>query len=252
MYSVSSTVSDCWHIARREDCGNVFCGFCFKLTAKGVCFMALWAVHVTAIFSATWTPSGDLGPRSTPIRSIFAVLPVSAAVRCFGWLLRHLSLPWATDVLLCWQTKKHDMRLAFVINLCVLEQTLQEPNAYSYLESSETEICCVLDMADLSDWKFSFQNSCKYLVRLFVFSINFRRQISVYVKPAPLWITGWLQISRLLGRIAIFNWVHVWSFCYFEVASTCSSFLPHTCLFNFLCCSLENLKTYRNAIMAFD
>ena len=144
-------------------------------------------------------------------------------------LLRHLSLPWAADVLLCWPTKEHDMRLVVAINLCVLEHTLQEPNAYSYLESSQTEICCALVKADLSDWKFSFQNNCKYLVRLFVVSINLRCQIFVRATPASVQITRWLQISGLLGRIAIFNWEHVWSFCYFKVASTCSRFLPNTC-----------------------
>ena len=57
--------------------------------------MALSAVYLTVIFSATWSPSGDLGPRSKPIRSIFAVviplLPspvvvqVSVTGRFFGW-----------------------------------------------------------------------------------------------------------------------------------------------------------------------
>jgi hypothetical protein len=120
-------------------------------------------------------------------------------------LLRYLSLPWAADVLLCWPTKEHDMRLVFVVSLCVLEQTLQEPNVYSYLESSQTEICCVLVKAGLSDWKFSFHNNCKYLVRLFVVSINLLCQIFVRATPAPLQITKWLQISGLLGRITIFN-----------------------------------------------
>jgi len=37
-------VSNCWHIVEREECGNVDCGACFKVTAKGVHFMALSAV----------------------------------------------------------------------------------------------------------------------------------------------------------------------------------------------------------------
>ena len=81
---------------------------------------------------------------------------------CSRAMLRHLSLPWAADVLLCWPTEEQDMRLVFVVNLCVWS-TQQEPNAYSRLESSQTEICCVLVKVDLPDWKFSFQNNCKYL-----------------------------------------------------------------------------------------
>jgi hypothetical protein len=120
-------------------------------------------------------------------------------------LLRHLSLPWAADVLLCWPSKEHDMRLVFVISLCVLKQTVQEPNSYLYLESSQTEICCVLVKADLSAWKFSFQNNCKYLVRLCVFSVYLHCHIFVCATPAHVQITGWLQIGGLIGRIAIFS-----------------------------------------------
>jgi len=81
------------YIVKSEECGNVDFGSSVKVTAKGAYFMALSAWHVTAIFSATWSPSGDLGPRSTPIRSILAALlalspsataPVLAAGRCWG------------------------------------------------------------------------------------------------------------------------------------------------------------------------
>ena len=84
---------------------------------------------------------------------------------CSRTKLRLLSLPWAADVLLRWPTKEHDTRLVCFINLCVLQLTLQGPNAYSYPELSQTAICCVLVKADLWDRKFSFQNNCKYVMR---------------------------------------------------------------------------------------
>ena len=91
------------------------------------------------------------------------------------------------------------------VNLCVLEQTLQKPNASSYLENSQTKICCVLVKSELSDGKFSFQINCKYVVRPSVVSVNLRCPIFVCATPAPVQITKWLQISGLLGRIAFFK-----------------------------------------------
>ena len=100
--------------------------------------MALSALHVmTAIFSATWSPSGDLGPRSTPIRSIFATLPalspsatasVSAAGRCFGtWAhlrqrmfcfagrLRNTIWGWSSLLICVPWSKRYKSRLLFHI-----------------------------------------------------------------------------------------------------------------------------------------
>lgn len=139
--------------------------------------------------------------------------PCSFAIsRCSRTMLRHLSLPWATDVLLCWPTKEHDMRLVFVINLCVLEQTLQELNAYSYLERSQTEICCVLVKAHLPDWKFSFQNNCKHLVRLYVVSINLPCQIFACVTPTPLQITGCYKLVDYLEELPFLTENTCWVF----------------------------------------
>jgi hypothetical protein len=189
--------------------------------------MALSALHVTAIFSATWSPSGDLGPRSTPIRSIFAALlalspsasaPVSAAGRCFGW---HCWGTWAClgQRMFCFAGRLGNTICGwFSLLICVSSSKLYKSRMLIHvLKVLRPKICCVLVKADLSDWKFSFQNNCKYLVRLFVVSINLRSQIFVRATPAPVQITKGLQISGLLGRIAIFNWEHVWSFCYFNL-----------------------------------
>ena len=152
-------------------------------------------------------PSGDLGPRCTPIRSIFSALlalspsataPVSAAGRCFGW---HC---WGTWTSLGQRTFCFPGRLRNTIcGWSSLLFCVSCSKLYSYLESSQKEICCVLVKADLSDCKFSFQSKCKYLVRLFVVSINLHCQIFVCAAPAPVQIKGGYKLADYLEELQL-------------------------------------------------